>query len=153
MNPPPIIRLVRADDAPALLRMREHAGWDADQVPRWIAESIAGHRPTWVVEVEGEPVGMVSLEWDDADPEVANGREVAAVTSLSILPHAERKGLARALTVFAELRARERGIEVLTLNTRPTNVAAIRLYESLGYRQWKEMDRPWGRAVFLRKRL
>jgi len=153
LNPPPIIRLVRADDAPALLRMREHAGWDADQVPRWIAESIAGHRPTWVVEVEGEPVGMVSLEWDDADPEVANGREVAAVTSLSILPHAERKGLARALTVFAELRARERGIEVLTLNTRPTNVAAIRLYESLGYRQWKEMDRPWGRAVFLRKRL
>ena len=153
MNPPPIIRLVRADDAPALLRMREHAGWDADQVPRWIAESIAGHRPTWVVEVEGEPVGMVSLEWDDADPEVANGREVAAVTSLSILPHAERKGLGRALTVFAELRARERGIEVLTLNTRPTNVAAIRLYESLGYRQWKEMDRSWGRAVFLRKRL
>ena len=153
MNPPPIIRLVRADDAPALLRMREHAGWDADQVPCWIAESIAGHRPTWVVEVEGEPVGMVSLEWDDADPEVANGREVAAVTSLSILPHAERKGLGRALTVFAELRARERGIEVLTLNTRPTNVAAIRLYESLGYRQWKEMDRPWGRAVFLRKRL
>jgi len=153
LNPPPIIRLVRTHDAPALIRLRAHAGWDADKVPQWIAESLAGQRPTWVVEVEGEPVGMVSLEWDDADPEVANGRDVAAVTSLSILPHAEGKGLGKALTVFAELRARERGIEVLTLNTGPTNTPAIHLYESLGYRQWKETDRPWGRAVFLRKRL
>ena len=78
---------------------------------------------------------------------------MAAVTSLAILPHAERRGLGRALTVFAEERARARGIEVLTLNTRPTNAAAIALYQSLGYRRWKEADRSWGRAVFLRKRL
>jgi ribosomal protein S18 acetylase RimI-like enzyme len=147
------IRLVRADDAPALVRMREHAGWEVEKVPGWIAASLTGTRPTWVVELDGEAVGMVSLEWDDADPEVANGREVAAVTSLAILPHAERRGLGRALTVFAEERARARGIEILTLNTRPTNAAAIALYESLGYRRWKEMDRSWGRAVFLRKRL
>jgi ribosomal protein S18 acetylase RimI-like enzyme len=147
------IRPVRTDDAPALVRMREHAGWDVEKVPGWIAESLDGRRPTWVMELDGAPVGMVSLEWDDPDPEVANGREVAAVTSLAILPHAERKGLGRALTVFAEERARARGVAVLTLNTRPTNAAAIALYESLGYRQWKELDRPWGRAVFLRKRL
>ena len=144
---------MRADDAPALVRMREHAGWDVEKVSAWIAESLAGRRPTWVLELDGETVGMVSLEWDDADPEVANGREVAAVTSLAILPHVERRGLGRTLTVFAEDRARAQGIEVLTLNTRPTNAAAIALYESLGYRRWKEMDRPWGRAVFLRKRL
>jgi ribosomal protein S18 acetylase RimI-like enzyme len=147
------IRPVRSDDAPALVRMREHAGWDAEKVPRWIAESLSGQRPTWVLEIAGEPVGMVSLEWDDPDPEVANGREVAAVTSLSILPHAERRGLGRALTLFAEERARARGVEILTLNTRPTNAPAIALYRSLGYLPWKEMERPWGRAVFLRKRL
>lgn len=153
MTAPLPIRPVRADDAPALVRMRQHAGWEAEKVPAWIAASLAGHRPTWVVELAGEAVGMVSLEWDDPDPEVANGREVAAVTSLAILPHAERRGLGRALTGFAEERARARGIEVLTLNTRPTNAAAIALYESLGYRRWKEADRSWGRAVFLRKRL
>ena len=147
------IRPVRSDDAPALVRMREHAGWDMEKVPQWIAESLSGQRPTWVVELNGEPVGMVSVEWDDPDPEVANGREVAAVTSLAILPHAERRGLGRALTLFAEGRARARGVEILTLNTRPTNTAAVALYRSLGYREWKEMDRPWGRAVFLRKRL
>ena len=45
------------------------------------------------------------------------------------------------------------GLRVLTLNTRPTNAAAIALYEGLGYRRWKEEQRPWGLAVFLRKTL
>ena len=133
--------------------MREEAGWDVEKVPGWIAGSLAGERPTWVAELDGEAVGMVSLELVDADPEVADGKEVAAVTSLSVLASAGRRGIGRALTVFAEEQARARGVHVLTLNTRPTNAAAIGLYEGLGYRCWKEQERPWGRAVFLRKRL
>jgi ribosomal protein S18 acetylase RimI-like enzyme len=42
---------------------------------------------------------------------------------------------------------------VLTLNTRPTNAAAIALYQGLGYRLFKQEPRPWGEAVFLRKTL
>ncbi len=133
--------------------MREEAGWDVEKVPAWIAASRSGERPTWVAELGGETVGMISLERVDADPEVADGREVAAVTSLSVLASAARRGIGRALTVFAEAEARARGVRVLTLNTRPTNAAALALYEGLGYRRWKEQDRPWGRAVFLRKRL
>ena len=96
------IRPVRPDDAPALRRMREEAGWDLEKVPAWIAASVAGERPTWVAELDGETVGMVSLELVDPDPEVADGRDVAAVTSLSVLASAGRRGLGRALTVFAE---------------------------------------------------
>ena len=147
------IRPVRPDDAPALRRMREEAGWDLDKVPSWIDASLSGERPTWVAEVDGATVGMVSLELSDPDPEVADGKGVAAVTSLSVLASAGRRGLGRALTVFAEEEARARGVRVLTLNTRPTNAAALALYEGLGYRRWKEQERPWGRAVFLRKRL
>lgn len=147
------IRPVRPDDAPALRRMREEAGWDMEKVPAWIAASLSGVRPTWVAELEGEPVGMVSLELHDSDPEVADGDRVASVTSLSVLASAGRRGIGRALTVFAEEQARGRGIRVLTLNTRPTNEAAVALYEGLGYRRWKEQERPWGLAVYLRKTL
>ena len=148
-----VIRPVRPDDAPALRRMREEAGWDVEKVPAWITASISGERPTWVAEIAGETVGMVSLEFVDPDPEVADGEEVAAVTSLSVLASAARRGIGRALTVLAEEQARARGVRVLTLNTRPTNAAAIALYEGLGYRRWKEQERPWGLAVFLRKSL
>jgi len=147
------IRAVRPDDAPALRRMREEAGWDVERVPAWIAASLTGERPTWVAELEGETVGMVSLEWIDPDPEVADGKDVAAVTSLSVLASAGRRGVGRGLTVFAEEEARARGVRVLTLNTRPTNAAAIALYEGLGYARWKEEERSWGLAVFLRKSL
>jgi ribosomal protein S18 acetylase RimI-like enzyme len=148
-----IIRPVGPGDAPALCRMREDAGWDVKKVPEWIAASLSGERPTWVAEVGGEAVGMISLELVDADPEVADGKGVAAVTSLSVLPSAGRRGIGRALTVFAEDQARARGVRVLTLNTGPTNAAALALYEGLGYQRWKEDERPWGRAVFLRKSL
>lgn len=147
------IRPVRPDDAPALRRMREEAGWDLERVPGWIAASLSGERPTWVAELGGETVGMVSVELVDPDPEVADGKDVATVTSLSVLASAGRRGIGRALTVFAEEQARARGVRVLTLNTRPTNAAAIALYEGLGYRRWKEQERAWGLAVFLRKRL
>lgn len=147
------IRPVRPDDAPVLRRMREEAGWDLEKVPPWITASLSGERPTWIAELGGEPVGMVSLELVDPDPEVADGKEVAAVTSLSVVERASRRGIGRALTVFAEEQARGRGVRVLTLNTRPTNAAAIALYEGLGYRRWKQVERPWGLAVFLRKTL
>jgi ribosomal protein S18 acetylase RimI-like enzyme len=148
-----LIRPVRPDDAPALHRMRQEAGWDVEKVPAWISASLDGERPTWVAEVNGAPVGMVSLELVDPDPEVADGKDVAAVTSLSVLASAARRGIGRALTVFVEEQARGRGVRVLTLNTRPVNTVAIALYEGLGYRRWKEEERSWGRAVFLRKSL
>jgi len=133
--------------------MREEAGWDVEKVPGWIGASRSGERPTWVAELDGETVGMVSLELVDPDPEVADGKGTAAVTSLSVLASAGRRGIGRALTEFAEEQARARGVRVLTLNTRPTNAAALALYQGLGYRTWKQEERPWGLAVFLRKRL
>jgi ribosomal protein S18 acetylase RimI-like enzyme len=149
----PVIRPVRESDTDALVRMRVHAGWEVDRVPGWIAASLEGSRPTWVAELDGEAIGMVSLELEDPDPEVADGRTVAAVASLSVLPHVGRRGVGRALTLFVEQEAWGRGVRVLTLNTRPTNRAALALYESLGYRWWKEQARPWGLAAFLRKSL
>ena len=107
----------------------------------------------WVAELEGQVVAMVALDLLDPDPEVADGRETAAVTSLAVTSSAGRRGLGRFLTVFAEDQARARGVRTLTLNTRPTNAPALTLYEGLGYRRFKLELRSWGEAVFLRKAL
>ena len=63
------------------------------------------------------------------------------------------RGLGRFLTLFAEDEARGRGVRTLTLNTRPSNSAALALYEGLGYRAFKTGPRSWGEAVYLRKLL
>ncbi|MDA0702900.1 MAG: GNAT family N-acetyltransferase [Proteobacteria bacterium] len=53
-----------------------------------------------------------------------------------VAPWARGHGLARAVTVAVEKRAREEGFKVLRLDVRETLTAAIKLYESLGYVHW-----------------
>ncbi len=53
-----------------------------------------------------------------------------------IAPYARGHGLARLLTEKVEEGARALGYQVLNLDVRETQTAAIRLYESLGYQRW-----------------
>jgi ribosomal protein S18 acetylase RimI-like enzyme len=147
------IRQARAEDAAVLQALRVEAGWDADAVPAWFEAVLREERAMWVAELDGQVVAMVALDFRDADPEVADGNGTASVTSLAVTAAAARRGLGRTLTLFAEEHARARGIRVLTLNTRPTNAAALALYQGLGYQPFKQQPRPWGEAVFLRKAL
>ena len=45
-------------------------------------------------------------------------------------------GLARGLALAIENAARDAGLRVLNLDVRDTQDAAIKLYESLGYKRW-----------------
>lgn len=149
----PAVRVAVPGDTAALRSLRLEAGWDADSIPAWFEAMERGHRAMWVAEVDDRVVAMVALDFLDSDPEVADGRETAAVTSLAVTASAGRRGLGRLLTVFAEEQARRRGVRMLTLNTRPANAPALALYEGLGYRRFKQEPRSWGEAVFLRKAL
>jgi len=60
----------------------------------------------------------------------------AHMQSLFIAPWARGHGVARALVMAVERRARENGFAVLNLDVRATQQAAIRLYESLGFIRW-----------------
>ena len=51
-------------------------------------------------------------------------------------PYARGHGLARMLTQAVEDRARELGYQVLNLDVRETQTAAIHLYESQGFTRW-----------------
>jgi ribosomal protein S18 acetylase RimI-like enzyme len=55
-----------------------------------------------------------------------------------IAPYARGHGLARLLTLRVEEAARAMKFQVLNLDVRETQQAAIRLYESLGYTRWGE---------------
>lgn len=59
-------------------------------------------------------------------------------TTSFVAPWARGHGLARDLTQIAETHARGLGFEVLNLDVRETQRAAIRLYEALGFQRFGE---------------
>ena len=149
----PQVRQALPADAPRLRALRDEAGWGADEVPAWYEAVEKGERAMWVAELDGTVVAMVALDFVDEAPDVADGGDTAALASLIVTASSSRRGLGRLLTQFAEDEARRRGVRMLTLNTRPTNAAALALYEGLGYRVFKSGPRSWGEAVYLRKPL
>ena len=58
------------------------------------------------------------------------------VSAAFVAPWARGRGIGHAILTEIEVLARELGLVVLNLDLRDTQRAAIRLYESLGYRRW-----------------
>ncbi|HEY1259491.1 MAG TPA: N-acetyltransferase [Stellaceae bacterium] len=58
------------------------------------------------------------------------------LTSAFVAPWARSHGLGRRIILEIERLARAMGLDVLNLDLRATQQAAIGLYESLGYRRW-----------------
>ena len=64
----------------------------------------------------------------------------AEIQKLYLSDAAKGKGLGRRLLEYAEEQARQMGFERLYLENRSSLVAAIRLYEELGYREIEKPD-------------
>ena len=56
------------------------------------------------------------------------------ITNLAVRPDFRRRGVARALLGAMLDDGRRRGVELAFLEVRPTNIEALALYESLGFR-------------------
>lgn len=78
-----------------------------------------------VVRVGSQLVGYVCL-WEI-------GHETH-ITNLAVHPSFRRRGVARALLKRTIEDARRNGVELVFLEVRPTNVEAVMLYESFGFR-------------------
>jgi ribosomal-protein-alanine N-acetyltransferase len=78
-----------------------------------------------VVRIGTELVGYLCL-WEI-------GHEIH-ITNLAVHPSFRRRGLARALLARVLEEARRSAVELVYLEVRPTNVEALTLYESLGFR-------------------
>jgi RimJ/RimL family protein N-acetyltransferase len=97
---------------------------------------LVPERQLFVARLDGTIVGSAQLV---RPPRNNEAQAFAASLMHSFLaPYARGHGLAILLTRKVEEGARALGYHVLNLDVRETQVAAIRLYEGLGYQRWGE---------------
>jgi ribosomal protein S18 acetylase RimI-like enzyme len=114
-------------------------GWVAAP-PRHIMEAywrgvvLVPGRSIFVARLDGTICGSAQL----ARPPRNNEAQAFAahLTGMFVAPWARNRGLGRQIAELVEAIARELGVEVVNLDVRDSQTAAIRLFESLGYRRW-----------------
>jgi ribosomal-protein-alanine N-acetyltransferase len=117
------IRQMREADIPAVLGVEK----DSYEFP-WSAgnfhDSIHAGYGAWVYEVGGEVVGHMVL---------MTVLDEAHLLNITIAPVWRRQGLGSILLEHAMQAARRKQAQALYLEVRPTNDAAIKLYEKMGF--------------------
>ena len=101
---------------------------EADQMsPRSIRRFLASAgAAVWVAAADELLGALVML--------TRKGSGVARIYSVIVAPAARGQGLAQALIGAAEAEARRRGLSAMHLEVREDNLAALKLYNKLGYR-------------------
>ncbi len=97
---------------------------------------LVPERELFIGRLNGTIVGSAQL----VRPPRNNEAQAFAATMMHsfIAPYARGHGLARLMTERVEEGARALGYQVLNLDVRETQEAAIHLYETLGYQRWGE---------------
>jgi ribosomal protein S18 acetylase RimI-like enzyme len=147
-------------ESEATTEIREATEYDADAVAQlwteaYVTLGVGGrtepytaadffdsvrHGEAFVADGRDGVVGAVVLFAPGAPGrDVAEERE-AELSRLAVAATARRAGLGRALAALCEWRARASGWSAIALWSRPGQVEAHRLYESLGYRRVPERD-------------
>lgn len=128
-----IIRTATPTDAPELARLNT-AFNETDTPAELIAARLAdphGVETAVVVEIDGRLVGFAGLRIV-ASPFYRQPN--AELTELYVEPEYQRRGIGRALVLYAEEVARKRGVEEIMVVTGFDNAPALALYQNLGYR-------------------
>jgi ribosomal protein S18 acetylase RimI-like enzyme len=146
LNPPAPIRGASERDAQAIAELWTEAyigeGEGGRTVPYTEADfsATARHGQVFVAEWDGTVVGVVAVSAPGApEPAVAEPGE-AELSRLVVSPTARRRGIGEALMRHCHRVAIAAGWGAIALWSRPYQVAAHRLYESLGYRRMPERD-------------
>ena len=129
----PHLRRMEARDLPSVMEI------DALCLPRpwsasiWHGELRSPYGLYLVIEDEGEVCGQIG---------VRHVLDELHITTIAVRPEYRRRGHARAL-IGAALAAYPKATHV-HLEVRPTNAAAVTLYESLGFRKTGRRPRYYG---------
>jgi ribosomal-protein-alanine N-acetyltransferase len=97
-------------------------------------------------EIVGFIIGMLYSE---------NGKIVGHILTVDVLPEHRRKGIGLRLLKEIEEIFKGKGVNVCVLEAREDNIAALRLYQKLGYQKVAKLKHYYGSAhgIFLRKDL
>ncbi len=100
--------------------------------------------------VEGKICGFVIGRLEYAQKQL-----VGHVMTLDVTPACRRKGIATRLMLGFETILRQRNVSESVLEVREDNIAALNLYEKLGYTRSTRLDNYYGRAhgLYLKKSL
>ena len=138
-----LIRLASSADLPAIVAIYNATiptrASTADLEPvsvvsrrPWLARHDPARRPCWVIEVNGEVAGWLSLE----NYKDRGAYSITAEVSVYIDAEQRRKGYARTLLDHAIERAPDLGIERLMAVAFGHNAASIALFEARGFERW-----------------
>ncbi len=140
------VRELAEDDMHALCEATDAAiiegggfGWVASPGRQALERYFRGvllvpDRELFLARLDGMVVGAAQL----VRPARNNEAQAFAATLMHayVAPYARGVGLARMMTLRVEDGARALGYQVLNLDLRETQTAAIALYEGLGYQRW-----------------
>lgn len=136
------------DDFTPLYALEEQCFEPADRFSRRYMRSLVtrANSATWIAEEQGTIKGFAIVEWRERRNEIA-----AYIQTLEVDPNFRRHGAGRELLARIEASARSAGAALIRLHVEAANAAAIRLYESQGYRceGRRENYYPEGRAALL----
>jgi GNAT superfamily N-acetyltransferase len=113
-----------------------HPGWQPRFAAYWRAKQIAGEAQCFVVECDGDVVGMALASMSDDYRRVTLGLPRGYVNGVFVAPNLRRRGLGRELVGAALAWLRERGCESVRLHS---SVEGRPLYASLGFKDGDEM--------------
>lgn len=88
------------------------------------ADSLAGGHDAWMMLRAGEPVAYAI---------VLNVLDEAHLLDIGVVPAVQEQGLGRRFLAWLCERAKQRGSKHFFLEVRPSNAAALRLYERFGF--------------------
>jgi ribosomal protein S18 acetylase RimI-like enzyme len=100
----------------------------------WRGVILVPERDLFIGRFDGSVAGSAQLVRPTRNNEAR--ASTATLTTHFVAPWARRQGLGRAIARAVEDAARAAGFWYLELDVRETQVAAIRLYESLGFERW-----------------
>jgi ribosomal protein S18 acetylase RimI-like enzyme len=118
------VREMTAGDVEPLART---LGWPTYGINRRWEESLAGNREIFVAELDGRPVGSVSVNEREEYPGHLH------LFALDVAQHLRRHGIGTRMIGYVEDESRARGLAGVYLEVSTDNVDARRLYETLGY--------------------
>lgn len=144
-----MVRPARRED---LLQLESWPGFDTSAHRQALRYYFAQQRRKagmlLVAEAGGYPIGQLYLWYRREDPQLGNGRLTVSITALRVRRPFRRRGVATRLARAAEKFASKAGFKTATIGADVDNEAALRLYKSWGYREFKRSTYIWDGRVY-----